>query len=207
MSDINKRWASVIRQETEAMLGRHGIDIKTGKCFEVGKGSLTDNSRVHVMSKVKFEREPRYLVIKLSKLDGGYASGCIYPDAKLAKKIEKLAGSALVDCVVVEADWPEYEPVWEMIESRMAGYPSLHPQRLRADTAETERDALKYDCQVANSVINAQKSELAATGLLIGELRELLNIVRDDTGEYYSENLQSRILAALNPNPEAGSHE
>lgn len=47
----------------------------------------------------EFKREKRYQVIKLKT-------------------------GRPVDCVVVEADWPEYEIVWKMIEDRMAGKPN-----------------------------------------------------------------------------------
>ena len=47
----------------------------------------------------EFKREERYQVIKI----------------KTGKP---------VDCVVVEADWPEYEIVWKMIEARMNGKPT-----------------------------------------------------------------------------------
>lgn len=47
----------------------------------------------------KFKREIRYHVIKL----------------KTGKP---------VDCVVVEADWPEYEIVWQMIQDRIEGKPN-----------------------------------------------------------------------------------
>lgn len=63
-----------------------------------------------------FEREERYLVIKISKLN---------PDpetrAAQAAAIRAFYGDALVDCVVVEADWPEYEPTWRTIEARVTG--------------------------------------------------------------------------------------
>ena len=88
-------------------------------------------------------------------------------------------------------------------------------QRLRADTAEAALVSANADKEAyAQNAIDLRKraeaadtaeAELERAGMLIGELRELLNIVRDDTGEYYSENLQSRILAALNP--EVESHE
>jgi hypothetical protein len=45
-----------------------------------------------------FQREERYIVTKI----------------KTGKR---------VDCVVVEADWPEYEIVWRMIQDRMEGKP------------------------------------------------------------------------------------
>lgn len=61
-----------------------------------------------------FKREERYIVIKLNKLaDSPYARG------KIASRIKQEAGNALVDCVVVEHDWPEYETVWQMIQDRV----------------------------------------------------------------------------------------
>ena len=88
------------------------------------------------MIESNFQRETRYIVVKLSKLDGGYSSGKLYPNAELAKKIEKMAGNALVDCVVVETDKPEDEPVWQMIKRRVTGQPAV--------TAEEELDAVLH---------------------------------------------------------------
>lgn len=59
-----------------------------------------------------FEREERYIVLKLKRLpkdEVEYLRDC-HP-------------KAMVECVVVESDWPEYQLVWAMIEHRMAGKP------------------------------------------------------------------------------------
>lgn len=59
-----------------------------------------------------FEREERYIVLKLKRLpkdEVEYLRDC-HP-------------KAIVECVVVESDWPEYQLVWAMIEHRMAGKP------------------------------------------------------------------------------------
>ena len=61
---------------------------------------------------VPFEREERYIVLKLNRLakdEAEYLRDC--------------QANAMVDCVVVEHDWPEYHLVWAMIEHRMAGKP------------------------------------------------------------------------------------
>lgn len=58
-------------------------------------------------------REDRYIVIKKSHLTGAQLS-------KL-KSYLHLASVATVPAVVVEADWPEYEMVWQMIEERVNG--------------------------------------------------------------------------------------
>lgn len=60
----------------------------------------------------RFEREERYMVVKLSKISDDDADA-IYRYANY--------GKALVGCVVVEEDWPEYEVVWKMIQDRVEG--------------------------------------------------------------------------------------
>lgn len=63
----------------------------------------------------KFMREDRYIVIKKSHLNGKQMNAiyrCI-DDNHIAQ----------VDCVVVEADWPEYEQTWTAIEKRCAENP------------------------------------------------------------------------------------
>lgn len=60
-----------------------------------------------------FEREGRYIVIKKSHLTAAQLS-------KL-KSYMHFANVGTVSAVVVEADWPEYGKVWQMIEKRVAG--------------------------------------------------------------------------------------
>lgn len=61
----------------------------------------------------EFKREGRYIVVK--------------PDYEDSLRTERLRNYIdemcfhTPDCVVVEADWPEYEPVWRMIERRVTG--------------------------------------------------------------------------------------
>ncbi|MCO7566396.1 hypothetical protein NJI34_28430 [Pseudomonas sp. S 311-6] len=79
---------------------------------------------------VLFQREDRYIVIKRSDLD------------KLSPIDRDLALSSLehVDsimatwdcparkCLVIESDWPEYEPTWAAIEARVTGKPAEQHQ-------------------------------------------------------------------------------
>lgn len=61
----------------------------------------------------EFKREGRYIVVK--------------PDCEDSLRTERLRNYIdemcfhTPDCVVIEADWPEYEPVWRMIERRVTG--------------------------------------------------------------------------------------
>lgn len=60
-----------------------------------------------------FKREVRYTVIKHSQLTDaqiGFLKNCIHGE-----------GIPTVEAVVVESDWPEYEPVWSLLERRAAG--------------------------------------------------------------------------------------
>ena len=62
-----------------------------------------------------FKREVRYTVIKHSQLTDaqiGFLKNCIHGE-----------GIPTVEAVVVESDWPEYEPVWKMIDDRVTAAP------------------------------------------------------------------------------------
>ena len=54
----------------------------------------------------EFVREGRYIVFKVSHLDE--------EQIELLERVQRELPT-LRDCVVVEADWPEYEKVWAMI--------------------------------------------------------------------------------------------
>lgn len=70
----------------------------------------------------EFKRENRYLVLKMKDLDR-----CLSSEQKANlnsivyahDSSRELHGKNDLKCVVVEHDWPEYEPVWEMIEKRV----------------------------------------------------------------------------------------
>ena len=100
----------------------------------------------------EFVREGRYIVVKPDYEDD-------IRTERLRNYIEEMCFHT-PDCVVVEADWPEYEPVWRMIEARVIGNP-------------TELDA-------ANATISKLQG-------LVAELRSLLDAERctscDDSGD------------------------
>ena len=70
----------------------------------------------------QFKREQRYFVVKVKDAKE-------YLDARQLEKLAEIAdtisegrekdGIPAVDCVVVESDWPEYEPTWKAIEARV----------------------------------------------------------------------------------------
>jgi hypothetical protein len=77
----------------------------------------------------EFKREERYIVIKRKAIDER-------TEHHLRGAMALLAVPT-VECVVVEHDWPEYEPVWRMIESRMTG--DAAPQPMDESVAVVKR--------------------------------------------------------------------
>lgn len=73
------------------------------------------------------ERERRYILFKFSDLYAALGHKFIDDDdlarlTAIGEKIEEMRkwyNKPPLQAVVVESDWPEYEPVWKMIEERM----------------------------------------------------------------------------------------
>lgn len=61
----------------------------------------------------EFKREERYIVVKRKHLQEG--------DEEALREFLQGWQIPTVECVVVESDWPEYETVWQMIETRVTG--------------------------------------------------------------------------------------
>lgn len=69
----------------------------------------------------EFEREERYIVFKLSDLGNSLKGDEIRRLSREYAEQRSLKGKLPLECVVVESDWPEYEPTWKAIESRVTG--------------------------------------------------------------------------------------
>ena len=76
---------------------------------------------------IEFKREDRYIVIKRTDLDKYVPSYSIESLESILQTVlegRKADGKPLLECVVVESDWPEYETTWAAIEARVTGKPS-----------------------------------------------------------------------------------
>ena len=69
----------------------------------------------------EFAREERYIVFKLSDLGNSLKGDEIRKLAEEYAEQRRLKGKEPLKCVVVESDWPEYEPTWKAIEARVTG--------------------------------------------------------------------------------------
>ena len=136
----------------------------------------------------QFKREERYIVVKLKHL-------AAQQRAPLANFL-LTNGIPKVDCLVVEADWPEYEPTWAAIERRMAGQPPV--------TAAEELEAVLHwrdKHAVAIKERDALQQRLNAVDQRADDLSGMLQHLVDNPYRF-TDAYRERIRAALNPNPE-----
>ncbi len=86
----------------------------------------------------KFEREERYIVVKRKHLTA-------IQETALRAHLARLEVET-IESAVIESDWPEYEPVWQMIEARVTGsaLTSSHTEAAELNArVERYRDALE----------------------------------------------------------------
>lgn len=76
------------------------------------------------MVSVPFEREERYIVIKVSDL-ASVPVAVGEPFAEQLTAIQRRLPKR--ECLVIESDWPEYAPTWASIERRVTGAPAPQP--------------------------------------------------------------------------------
>lgn len=92
-----------------------------------------------------FQREDRYLVLKHTDAKAALDTN---EQAQLAALVSKIDGwrrrnnKDILQAVVVEHDWPEYEPTWKAIERRVPGQNEPRPpdrMRSKVETGEYDR--------------------------------------------------------------------
>lgn len=69
-----------------------------------------------------FKREFRYLVFKFKDVNKYLTETEKEMLMSITRKVAKGRADDMkmpIECVVVESDWPEYEPTWDAIEQRM----------------------------------------------------------------------------------------
>ena len=89
----------------------------------------------------EFMREDRYIVFKTSDLGNSLKGDEIRRLALEYEEQRRLKGKKPLECVVVEKDWPEYEPTWKAIEARVTG---AQPEPSVPDLLESLRCACNY---------------------------------------------------------------
>ncbi|HGY9625399.1 TPA: hypothetical protein ACOJM5_001760 [Pseudomonas putida] len=77
------------------------------------------------MVSAPFKREERYIVIKVSDL-ASVPVAVGEPFAEQLTAIQRRLPKR--ECLVIESDWPEYEPAWAAIKARVTGQPAEQRQ-------------------------------------------------------------------------------
>ena len=95
----------------------------------------------------EFQREDRYIVIKrsdLKKVPVNYRSALVDPMFSLLSHLPHR------ECLVIEGDWPEYEPAWAAIEARVTGKPAEqhHGEPVALPSRMDHADTRNYDSPV-----------------------------------------------------------
>ena len=125
------------------------------------------------MTKDEFQREERYVVFKLSDIaDYFYPSEIsqLFRLSRTQQAQRAVNGKLPLECVVVESDWPEYEPTWKAIEARVMGAqpaPSV-PDGWKLVPIEPTEDMLRAmtDPFIAINGDNRKAFEIAYTAML-----------------------------------------
>jgi hypothetical protein len=119
----------------------------------------------------EFNREDRYVVIKRSDVENYWRADVRKQFmAALGRLNEHHVRIPQRQYLVIESDWPEYEPAWQMIERRMDGQPPvtaaeeldavLHWRDKHA-IAIKERDALQLRLNAADQRIDELERDKA----------------------------------------------
>lgn len=100
----------------------------------------------------KFKREPRYVVLKIKDMQKYLNQAdidCVYNIGYKIARGRTVDGKPPFNAVVVEQDWPEFDPVWAMIEARMtSGHVFCRPawqERVIAEKAELDARLAKLN--------------------------------------------------------------
>lgn len=129
---------------------------------------------------VTMEREIRYLVFKLTDvsryLDGADDRALRLLAMRIALGRER-DGRAALDTVVVESDWPEYEPTWAAIAARMEGGRSGAVTMGKIEQALAELECVltpsrKFTCQALALLSFIRQYEQQATERALRIVRE-----------------------------------
>ncbi len=75
----------------------------------------------------EFQRDfGRYIVLKITDAEAALDPQSLNLLGAILERVARHrvnAGKIPLQCVVVESDWPEYEPTWEAIKSRVMNAP------------------------------------------------------------------------------------
>lgn len=99
------------------------------------------------------ERENRYLVLKRKDIKRGlfpHYVETLFNIADMVAASRANRGAPPLKCVVVESDWPEYEPVWKMISDRVDGAAPVSAELVNARLLDALNDLVSASVNEAS---------------------------------------------------------
>jgi hypothetical protein len=112
-----------------------------------------------------FKREARYVVLKNADIMQCLTVNELIELRRIqAKAVAHRAklGKPWLDCVVVESDWPEYEPTWRAIEARASNPAAISGQIDRLEAAEKNLSCCRAEREEAAALFLSVKTKLIA---------------------------------------------
>jgi hypothetical protein len=82
---------------------------------------------------VEFKREERYVVLKKSDFTGPEGQARLTDALAMAKGVtfaRSIMGQPERKFLVIESDWPEFDPIWEEIQRRMEDKPTIMDEEM-----------------------------------------------------------------------------
>jgi NTP pyrophosphatase (non-canonical NTP hydrolase) len=165
----------------------------------------------------KFQRENRYVVVKRKDLRDAYktpnapvrhSAGFsgempVWMPAPLEKILDEAAantrnqlGKPPLKCLVIESDWPEYEPTWKAIEARMTGNPLSSP--LASIGEEIHANKIAHGWKVTTMDDWKDPHEIGAVLMLIvTEVAEAMEANREDDIEHFKEEMADIFIRSI----------
>lgn len=156
------------------------------------------------MVSVPFHREDRYIVVKrsdLAKVPVAYRSALVDPLFHLQAHLPQR------ECLVIESDWPEYEPTWAAIQARVTGQPALQPHAepiaWMVGTAiwwtkeEAERDSAETGLPIVGLGPMTGVTEVERLRVELGYLREERDDLSARLDRFYSRSHGIKNLSAI----------
>ena len=135
----------------------------------------------------EFHREDRYIVIKRTDMDkaSGVSLRVFKGACRSLHDSMLINGAPARSFLVIEGDWPEYEPVWQMIEARMNGEPNALDAALAREAAlREELERFKRDAEQDTTIDERDRYHEMADSLALAISQHF----RVEIGEHSSMN-------------------
>ena len=121
----------------------------------------------------EFTRETRYVVLKNADIMQCLTIKELIELRHIQARVTEhrmAIGKPRLDCVVVEADWPEYEPTWKAIEARMMGSLKESAVQTAAQVMDIELIRERDDLRAENDELRKALAQKVTSETMLRDL-------------------------------------